>query len=542
MFFLILFTVFGSFSSFSFDRYQVVSQVDGERVFAMDVENYAESFIISSGVESILKIKAGEEGSSYEIEKKKLIDSVFLSIIEKMTIVRILQKDAIQKKKRQYFSLTTQQLDSLVDQQISKISHSFKKDGSTNLEAKQDLLNKLRQNQKQSHLYSNSELWQKFKDKIKFNIVERYREQEAMRYLCSLGSCEIESPMKIFIKNSKRFKRSHFVSFSIDEHVIVKNDEAIDHLSRHSLDLDNLPSEEAPENSRPRRFLFLGEIVSNRVEFRHINDWDLTSGLAPMLFGYPRTDDQGRTSGLSFSYAARGTRGSLSIELENFLFSREISKSDHLTSQEIEEDSSLRIVSRQFLDEAGKKWILLGVSAGHRTQTAGIHSFIQTAFHTLNPKTSDREFLNRDQTSLFVHGLIGVGGKYSILDSKHVDLVVSGEAFISPTVGLNHRNSFTARSSIDLNFSGAYEEYPIFSIGIFGEYSFLINGTHESVLGGKVSLGKVYRSVYYQASLFVVKWDKDLDRAYEGAPSWTTGISLSATFINQRPKVEFVLN
>jgi hypothetical protein len=288
--------------------------------------------------------------------------------------------------------------------------------------------------------------------------------------------------------------------------------------------------------------LFLGEIISNKVEFRHINDWDITSGLAPMLLGYPKTDDQGRTSGLGLFYDLRGTSGSLSIELENFLFSRKIPRQDRIMGQEIEEDSSLRVVSRQFLDESGKKWILLGVSAGHRTQTAGVHSFIQSAFHTLNPGTSDREYLDRDQTTLSLQGIIGIGGKYSLIDTKHVDLIFGGEAFISPTLGLNERSSFTVRSSVDLNVSGYYEEYPILSLGLFGEYSFLINGTKESVLGGKVSLGKVFRNVYYQASLFVVKWDRDLDRAYEGGASWTTGLSLSATFINRRPKIEYVFN
>ncbi len=531
-----------TFSAFSFDRYKVVSNVDGERLLAMDVVNYIESFVITPGIEAILKAKAIDEGSEYRVEKDKLINHIFLPISEKMTLTRLLQKNAILNKKRQFFSLTKDQLDKLVTLQISKITNTLKKDNMSDLDAKIELLSQLRKSRINSDQLSNIELWQNFKNKIKFNIVERYRESEAQRYLCNLGNCDFEGTHEIFKFHSKRFKRSHFVSFSVDSDTVLKNADAIDYFSRGPLNFENEVNQEIPQDNRPRRFLFLGEIISNKVEFRHINDWDLTSGIAPLLLGYPRTDDQGRTSGLNLSYESRGTNGTLSLELENFLFSRKVSRQGHLTSQEIEEDSSIRLVSRQFLDESGKKWILLGVSVGHRTQSAGIHSFIQAAFHTLNPKTSDREYLDRDHTNLFVQGLIGIGGKYSLIDTKHVDLIIGGEALLNPTIGLSERNSFTVRSSIDLNISGSYENYPILSIGLFGEYSFMVNGTQESVVGGKISLGKVFRSVYYQASLFVVKWDRDLDRTYEGAASWTTGISLSATFIHQRPEIEYVLN
>lgn len=538
--FMVLMILF-SFSAFSFDRYNVVSQVDGDKILVVDVENYIETFMITPGIEAILKQKASEEGEDYRVEKKKLISSIFKPVTSKLILTRLLQKYALQKNGRQFFSLTTAQLDDLIDRQVKSISQSIKKEGMTDIDSKKEILEQLKDRYKESN-YSNNELWQLFRGKIKFQIIERYREKEAVRFLCSLGDCYTEGPVKILKRLSSRLKRNHFVSINFEGETNLTHHAAIDYLLSEEQKIVSNDDSIAPDNKKPRRFLFLGEIISNRVEFRHINDWDLTSGIAPMLLGYPKTDDQGRTSGLNFSYEARGTQGSLSIELENFLFSRKVTSQGHLTSQEIEEDSSLRVVSRQFLDHSGKKWILLGISAGHRTQAAGIHSFIQSAFHTLNPKTSDREYLDRDESHLFLQGIIGVGGKYSILDTKHVDLVIGGEAFVNPTVGFSERSSFTVRSTIDLNFSGSYQDYPLLSIGLFGEYSFLLNGTQESVVGGKISIGKVYRSIYYQASLFVVKWDRDLDRVYEGGASWTTGISISATFINKRPKVEYAIN
>lgn len=534
--------LFSAFSTFAIDRYEVVSQVDGDHILAMDVEEYVDSFVISPGIESVLRAKALQEGSRFEEEKKKLIDHIFLPTLEKMTLIRLLQKNAILLKDRQFFSLSKEKLDWLVDMQVKKIISRHKKDGLSESEAKDEIISHYKNLSKNNQGLTESELWQNYTNKIRYTLQERYRESEAFRYLCTLGNCEKESPFVIFKKNVNRFKRNHFVQINNGENIILKNKEAFEHILRSTVELESKNGEELSENTRPRRFLFLGEIISNKVEFRHINDWDLTSGLAPILVGYPKTDDQGRTSGLGLFYDLRGSSGSLSIELENFLFSRKISSQDRLIGQEIEEDSSLRVVSRQFLDESGKKWILLGVSAGHRTQTAGVHSFIQSAFHTLNPATSGREYLDRDQTTLSLQGIIGIGGKYSLIDTKHVDLIFGGEAFINPTLGLNERSSFTVRSSVDLNVSGDYEQYPILSLGLFGEYSFLINGTKESVLGGKVSFGKVFRNVYYQASLFVVKWDRDLDRAYEGGASWTTGLSVSATFINRKPKVSYVFN
>lgn len=531
-----------SFSAFSFERYDVVSQVDGDSILAVDVENYIESFYITPGIEAILRQKAIEEGSDYEDEKKKLISHTFKPVASKITLIRLLQKNALLNNKRQFFNLTKVELDKIVDEQIKAISRSINREQKIDVDPKKEIIEQLKVTQFKGLNLTDNEVWQLFTRKIRYNITERYREKEIVKFLCSLGDCQKEDTSKILKRLSNRLKRNHFVSLSFNEEKTRSNQGAIDYLLNESQELDAREDSVDSKENRPKRFLFLGEIISNRVEFRHINDWDLTSGLAPMLLGYPKTDDQGRTSGLNLSFDARGTHGTLSIELENFLFSRKISSQGHLTSQEIEEDTSLRVVSRQFLDQSGKKWILLGISAGHRTQTAGVHSFIQSAFHTLNPTTSDREYLDRDQSQLFIQGIIGVGGKYSIIDSKHVDLIIGGEAFINPTVGFIQRSSFTVRSTIDLNFSGSYEDYPLLSIGLFGEYSFLINGSQESVVGGKISIGKVYRSIYYQASLFVVKWDRDLDRMYEGGASWTTGISISATFINKRPKVEYVIN
>ncbi len=525
----------------STDRYEVVAQVDDERILNLDVINYVEYGLVTPLLVSLLKAKSAENGSTFEEEREKLIQHSFQAVLKKITLMRVIQKEAIQKNQRRFFNLTTQELDKKVHDQILHLTRSSIQEGVSEEEGKKELILKLREIKQLKTDLTDSEVWSYLINSIKFNTVERYREQETLRFLCSLGRCETESPSKILSRNLNRLKRNHFVRISLNDKMILNNSDSIDYLATDVFNFkktNDLPV----EDTSPRRFIFLGEIINNRVELRHINDWDITSGLAPMLVGYPETDDQGRTSGLNASYEIRGTNGSLAIELENFLFSRKVSSSGHVTSQEIEEDSSLRIVSRHFVDEAGKKWILMGVSAGHRTQSAGIHSFIQAAFHTLNPKTSDREILNWDQTNLFVQGLLGIGGKYSLLDTKYVDLVITGEAFVSPTVGLSERSSFTTRSSIDLNISGSYEDYPLLSIGLFGEYSFLLNGSQESVIGGKVSIGKVFRSIYYQASLYIIKWDRDLDRVYEGGSSWTTGVSVSATFINKRPKVDYVLN
>jgi hypothetical protein len=299
-------------------------------------------------------------------------------------------------------------------------------------------------------------------------------------------------------------------------------------------------STEGKKPDAKKEIILIGRVIDQKFEFMAVNDWDITSVLGN--FGYPDTDDLGRTSGLMLNYILTGTKGSLAIELKNWLFTEELGEIDGYTQQNVEEEAILRIVSRHFLDDRGNRWLVLGVSGNKRVQEAAFHSWAQKLFHTLNPKTQYRENAARDGLETYLEGYIGLGGKYSILESTHVDIKITGETLAVPTVGTIDRSRFTVSSSLDINLHGQRRDYPFLYASLFGEYSLLMNGEHESLIGANAGVGFIIKNIYYQTNVFVMRWDTDLDRRYEGGPSWTTGVSLSLKFVNKPSKIDFVFN
>lgn len=65
------------------------------------------------------------------------------------------------------------------------------------------------------------------------------------------------------------------------------------------------------------------------------------------------------------------------------------------------------------------------------------------------------------------------------------------------------------------------------------------NGWFENSTGGKVTVGFLLRRYQLEGGVFVVRWDGELDRRYEGGASWTTGIMLSVARRSDRAPVEY---
>ena len=268
-------------------------------------------------------------------------------------------------------------------------------------------------------------------------------------------------------------------------------------------------------------FFLIGKIENHRVQIVHFNDLDFTGGLAKKL-GYPKTDDIGRTSGLVFKYFLDGSDGSLEINLQNWLFTNEIDEPNH--RQFIEEESTVTIRSRLFLDGKKNQYIIIGLSFTNRVQKPFVLSYLQKFVHSLNGSTK-RHDIGRPGDHNFLNAIIGYGGRYDILKYRHVAFYFVGEAELSGSTDFKDESGFTVRASANLDLGGWQGiENPILHVRVYYETTLFLDSLRDENFGVEVFLGVSLWKLYLQAGLYVCRFDSALDRRYEGKPSWNTGI------------------
>jgi hypothetical protein len=522
----------------------IALKVNDDIVTSYEVETYIENFLISPETHAFLFQKSGKNFERYQAEKRALTNKLFPTALNRLALLSLLQREALSKKDRQFFTLSKEMMRGMVENHVKQILRPYQPENHTIEEAKTAFIAQLREaNIPRSPDMSDEEIFVEWTKQVKFMLREQYRQQEIFRFICSLGSCDYENPIQILKRRINNIKDRHFITLRPTPDTTLVNAEALDVVLAEEFRFSPRPLSEVENPVSRRTLFFLGELRGQEVEIHHFNDFNVMGNFSNSL-GYPDTDDLGRTSGFMLSYRAEGTEGNISVELENWLFSQEIERNEEGRRRQItEEESTLRIVGRKFLDEGGKTWILMGVSGTFRSQDDNtIANLIQSSFHKLNTSNSNRLNVARDGEVQFVQGILGVGGRYSIFEHDHVDLIISGEALLQPTIGMSERNNLTIRSAIDLNFYGRNRELPIVTIGVFGEASYFSDGNFESVVGAELSIGAVYRNIYWKASLYCVRWDKEMDRRYEGEESWNFGLGISANFLNRRKPILYEFN
>jgi hypothetical protein len=514
-----------------------VIRTEREIVTAHEVREYIDHMLVTDNLQAALFKSTDQDYEKYQFNRDKLINDSFSSGLKKMAFIRLAQAIATKVTDRSFFKITKEEFKKLVDKKIKAMMDLKTLKDLRQEEARDRFIEKLKE-VGFPHLASesNMSLYQRWVNRVRFQAREQFRESEALRFICSIGNCKEKSPIEI-LAQKKRFFNDAFLILSPRPESKISGKLANEFI--FSNDFNFLRQQEDTEN-RVKRIYYLGKIKDQKVEFMAINDWDITGVLERV--GYPYTDDFGRTSGLMLNYVLNGENGSLTVQLENWLFSEELERINDQKRQHVEEEATIQITSRRFTDPKGNSWVIMGISGNQRIEKAGLHSWVQEAFHTLNPKSNQREAVARDGGELFLEGIIGLGGEFSILEKPHVDIKLRGEALLIPTLGYSDRNRITVTSSLDANVYGKTRDYPLFFASLFGEYSLLINGQEESTIGGKVGIGGIYKNVYLQANLFVVRWNTDLDQKYERGASWTTGLSIGATFLGPREKKEFEFN
>jgi hypothetical protein len=475
----------------------------------------------------------------YQDNVKIISEASFQAALKRIAFLRMVQKSAINQTNRSIFTTTREELKKLIRKKVTLKLSAYQDKSNDNETAISYLVQDLKNSGFPfSADESDATIYKRWFDRLSFQLKEEIRERDALRFICSIGKCNEETIQEILKKKTKIFQNVPLkINLNSDLTQTLSKDEAFQFVIDTPL---QLMTPQILDKNDEKKYAFIGRVIDQKVEFMVINDWDITSVLKHL--GYPRTDDFGRTSGLMLNYNVNGTEGNLNVELINWLFSERLETVGKVRRQNVEEEATLRITSRQFLDPKGDRWIILGVSANHRIQEPNVHSWIQGAFHTLNPMTGYRENVSRGGREIFLEGIIGAGGQFSIIDKPHVDIKITGEGVLVPTVGTMDRSRITLSSSLDANYYLKQKEYPLFFASFFASYSYLANGEMESMIGAKTGLGVVYRNVYLQASLFVIRWDSALDRRYEGSASWTTGIAISATLINKKPNPDYVFN
>ncbi len=512
-------------------------RTEGQIVTASEVREYTDHMLVTENLQAALFKAADQDYEKFQINRDKIIHDSFSPALKRMAFIRLAQAIATKVTDRSFFRLTKDEFKKLVDKKIKATLDLKTLKGLNQSDATDRFVEELKKIGF-PHLASesNTSIYKRWVNRVTFQTREQFRESEALRFICSIGNCKTKSPAEI-LSQKKRFLTDAF--FVLSPGPDTKISGKLAHELIFSNDFNFLRGQEETE-SKVKRIYYLGKIIDQKVEFMVINDWDITGVLERV--GYPDTDDFGRTSGLMLNYVLNGENGSLTVQLENWLFSEELERINDQKRQHVEEEATIQITSRKFMDPKGNSWVVMGVSGNQRIEKAGLHSWVQEAFHTLNPKSSQRVAVARDGGELFLEGIIGLGGEFSILEKPHVDIKLRGEALLTPTLGYSDRNRITVTSALDVNIYGKKRDYPLFFASLFGEYSLLVNGQEESTVGGKIGIGGIYKNVYLQANLFVVRWDTDLDKKYERGGSWTTGVSIGATFLAPREKKEFEFN
>lgn len=507
-------------------------EVGNNIVTSNEVAKFIDAIVISPAVHADLYKKSQGDYAAYKEQKGKLTAELFKETTAQMAIIRILQAQAIRTTERKFFALSSEQQSAQYLGAVKLALAPFQKKGLTPAKVKELFVNDLKAkgapHDTQASIEAVYGAWSK---QLKIRLTEQYRQKEAIRYLCSMGDCETYGSTTVFNKLRNYFEKDNHVVVRYNEEEKLKGSAAFD-----SLTYKSEAQEKNTESDNPRKTIYyIGKIVDEKTELVHINDWNLLGSLGTSL-GYPETDDEGRTSGTSITHTAEGAHGSLSVEVENWLFSEQTEEVDNVRYHNVEEETSVRVVSKHFLDEKGDKWVIVGVSATRTVQKEDIGAWLQENFHKLNPSSSKDVNLDRDGVENYVQGLFGVGGEYSIVDTDHVDLVISGEGILAPSIGIFSESSIIVKSALDLNVYGKNKELPVLQIGVFAELALKASGQIETKIGAKVTVAKTFKRVRLEVGLFVIRWEGELDKRYEGGESWTTGILISAT-INPRKKI-----
>lgn len=511
-----------------------------EMVTSQEVNRYVENILMSDNMHRAIFHESKEDFGQYQENIRKITEASFQAALKRIAFLRLIQQTAIKQTNRAIFTTTSEELNQLIKKKVNLKLGPYKSENNSNEIAIKELVHDLKISGFPYSLEeSDSAIYKRWLNRLSIQVKEEIRERDALRFICSIGRCDEESIPEILNRKIRIFQNLPLrINLTSDFAEVLSGDEAIQFVIDTPLKL--MTTQSSKKEEEEKRYAFIGKVIDQKVEFTAINDWDITNVLKHL--GYPHTDDFGRTSGLMLNYRVNGTEGNINIELINWLFSEKLETINNVRRQNVEEEATLRITSRQFLDSKGDRWIILGVAANHRIQEPNVHSWIQEAFHTLNPMNGYRENVSRDGREIFLEGIIGAGGQFSIIDKPHVDIKITGEGVLIPTIGTIDRSRITLSTSLDSNFYLKHKEYPLFFASFFASYSFLTNGGQESMVGSKAGVGVICRNVYLQASLFVIRWDTALDRRYEGGASWTTGVSISATFISKKPKPDYIFN
>ena len=517
-----------------------VIRTEKEVVVSFEVEKYIDNVLINDSLQSSLFKSSGQNFNTYLTNKDLIIENTFGETLKRMSFIRLAQQIAIKQQSRQFFVMTKKEFEQIVNQKIKNAHNLQTKKGLSADQSNDGIVEDLKTNgfpYNQSE--TNSEIYARWLKRIEFQTRENIREKEALKFICTLGDCRQNSPVKILLAQKKSLN-SVFIYINPSADISLKGESAFQFIADNKF---NIVTNEKVDNklTNIKHYYFIGRLINEKYEFVLVNDHDFLTGSQLQHLGYPNTDDFGRTSGIMFNYKANGSEGSLALELETWLFSKQIDPSD-IHRQYVEEQSTVRIVSRKFLDDEGKTWIIIGAAANLRQVQPGFHSFLQKVVHSIDKTSTPRTDISRDGQDISVEGIFGLGGKYSILKNDRIDISIKGEGLLTPNIGMFERSRISVNASLDVDVYGKNKDSPVFFASLFSNHSLLANGTIESLTGGKIGFGKVLKNVYLQASFFVMKWDEDLDRKYENGVSWTTGLSLSATFINHKPKVEFEFN
>ena len=513
----------------------IALQVNDQILTAGEVRRYIDTVVISSDLHRALFEEANRDFTAYREKENALIDELFVPTLDRLAVVRILQGEATKKTERQFFAITKKQMKDVIEQNIRKALNKFRQNGESLTEARDAFIEDLKNN---GAPYDSSapstDVYNNWVQRISNRLREEYRQHEASRFLCSQGNCGSGTPMEALIKRRSALEGSNFVTLRPSANTEIKQKDVFERLvSMKQTDLTVAASSKLIDGIKS--FFYLGKIVNDKIELLHINDWNLTGPIGSAM-GFPRTDDSGRTSGFVLTLSRTGENGSLSIQYENWLFTERLPDLGKKWRQVLEEENTLRVVSRHFLDEKGNKWVLIGVSGTYRSQREGLGALIQNYFHQLS---SNRVQLNveRNGSDLFFQGMFGAGGKYSIIDKPYMDLVISGESYVAPSAGNFSQSNITVKPSMDLSFYAQDKSLPTFRIGLFSEIRTRANGQIDTVFGGRITAGVIIKKVQIEAGLYVVRWDGEMDRRYEHGASWTTGIIVMVSHAPDPKKV-----
>lgn len=470
----------------------IAIKVGGQVITASEIRRYIDAVALSSDIPEGLR-----EG---------LVDELFEPTLKRVAITRLLEEEAKRGPMRRHFTLTRAQMRDALEAQARTLPEEIR-------------------------------------PRAALRLREQYRQAEVSRLLCRIGNCSRRSAQEIVAQSETRLLSHHYFAIQPDG-----GPEPSRELKASDAFRFCQAQGEASPRGLPTRQIWMGKVadtkasellpLKERLELLHINDWNLTGALSTSL-GYPKTDDMGRTSGFVLKYRREGSGETLTVDLENWLFSERLPNLGAQNRQQIEEENTLRIASRQFLDEEGSRWLVVGLSGTRRAQQEGVGAWIQANFHKLNATSTERLNVPREGTETFVQALIGIGGKYPILESSHVDLVLSGEALLLPTLGEPSQNSIQIKSAVDLNFYWSTKDLPVFQLGAFTDLRARVDGSLETAIGVRATVGLIIRRIQLEAGLFVVRWDGELDRRYERGASWTTGIMLAVSSARPQIPVEY---